>query len=174
MRFHDVTFAYVPGKPVLHDISLYAKPGQKIAFVGSTGAGKTTVTNLINRFYEIEEGQITFDGIPITRIRKDSLRNSIGMVLQDTPLFTGTVMENIRYGRLEATDEECIRAAQQANAHSFIRRLPKATRPRSPPTAPTCRRGSASCWPSPAPPWPIRQCSSSTRPPAPSTHAPSG
>jgi ATP-binding cassette subfamily B multidrug efflux pump len=125
VRFHDVTFAYVPGKPVLHDISLYAKPGQKIAFVGSTGAGKTTVTNLINRFYEIEEGQITFDGIPITRIRKDSLRNSIGMVLQDTHLFTGTVMENIRYGRLEATDEECIRAAQQANAHSFIRRLPQ-------------------------------------------------
>jgi ATP-binding cassette subfamily B multidrug efflux pump len=125
VRFHDVTFGYVPGQPVLHDISLYAKPGQKIAFVGSTGAGKTTITNLINRFYEIQEGSITFDGIDIRQIRKDSLRDSIGMVLQDTHLFTGTVMENIRYGRLDATDEECIRAAKQANAHSFIKRLPQ-------------------------------------------------
>jgi ATP-binding cassette subfamily B protein len=125
VRFHNVTFGYAPGKPVLHDISLYARPGQKIAFVGSTGAGKTTITNLINRFYEIQEGSITFDGIDVREIRKDALRNSIGMVLQDTHLFTGTVMENIRYGRLDATDEECIQAAKQANAHSFIKRLPQ-------------------------------------------------
>jgi ATP-binding cassette subfamily B multidrug efflux pump len=125
VRFHDVTFGYVPDKTVLHDISLYAKPGQKIAFVGSTGAGKTTITNLINRFYEIDHGRITFDGIDIQHIRNDSLRNSIGMVLQDTHLFTGTVMENIRYGRPEATDAECVQAARQANADSFIRRLPE-------------------------------------------------
>ena len=125
LRFHDVTFGYAAGTPVLKDISLYAKPGQKIAFVGSTGAGKTTVTNLINRFYEVDQGQITFDGIDIRRIHKDSLRESIGMVLQDTHLFTGTVMENIRYGRLDATDQECITAAHQANAHSFIKRLPE-------------------------------------------------
>ena len=125
VRFHNVTFGYVPDKTVLHDISLYAKPGQKIAFVGSTGAGKTTITNLINRFYEIEEGSITFDGIDIRQISKDSLRDSIGMVLQDTHLFTGTVMENIRYGRLDATDDDCILAAKQANAHSFIKRLPQ-------------------------------------------------
>jgi ATP-binding cassette subfamily B protein len=125
VRFHNVTFGYVPDKTVLRDVSLYAKPGQKIAFVGSTGAGKTTITNLINRFYEIEQGRITFDGIDIKQIRKDSLRDSIGMVLQDTHLFTGTVMENIRYGRLNATDDECIEAAKQANAHSFIRRLPQ-------------------------------------------------
>jgi ATP-binding cassette subfamily B protein len=125
LRFHDVTFAYVPGKNVLCNISLYAKPGQKIAFVGSTGAGKTTITNLINRFYEINHGQVTFDGIDLKQIRKDSLRHSIGMVLQDTHLFTGTVMENIRYGRLEATDAECVQAAKQANAHSFIKRLPR-------------------------------------------------
>jgi ATP-binding cassette subfamily B protein len=125
VRFHDVTFGYVPDKAVLHNVSLYAKPGQKIAFVGSTGAGKTTITNLINRFYEIEKGQITFDGIDIKRIRKDSLRDSIGMVLQDTHLLTGTVMENIRYGRLDATDAECVQAARQANADSFIRRLPE-------------------------------------------------
>ncbi len=125
VRFHDVTFGYDPDKTVLHDVSLYAKPGQKIAFVGSTGAGKTTITNLINRFYEIQEGSITFDGIDITQIRKDSLRNSIGMVLQDTHLFSGTVLENIRYGRLDATDEECFQAARQANADSFIKRLPQ-------------------------------------------------
>jgi ATP-binding cassette subfamily B protein len=125
VRFHDVTFGYASGEPVLHNISLYAKPGQKIAFVGSTGAGKTTITNLINRFYEIEQGSITFDGIDIRQISKASLRGSIGMVLQDTHLFTGTVMENIRYGRLDATNNDCIRAAQQANAHSFIRRLPQ-------------------------------------------------
>jgi ATP-binding cassette subfamily B multidrug efflux pump len=125
LRFHDVTFAYVPGKNVLCDISLYAKPGQKIAFVGSTGAGKTTIANLINRLYEINHGQITFDGIDLKQIGKDSLRHSIGMVLQDTHLFTGTVMENIRYGRLDATDAECVQAAKQANAHSFIKRLPQ-------------------------------------------------
>ncbi len=124
VRLDRVTFGYDPSQPVLHGISLFAKPGQKIAFVGSTGAGKTTVTNLVNRFYEVDEGAITFDGIDIRRIRKDSLRGSIGMVLQDTHLFTGTVMENIRYGRLTATDDECILAAEQANAHSFIRRLP--------------------------------------------------
>jgi len=125
LRFHGVTFGYVPDSIVLRDISLYAKPGQKIAFVGSTGAGKTTVTYLINRFYEIEHGQITFDGIDIKRIAKNSLRNSIGMVLQDTHLFTGTVMENIRYGRLDATDAKCVEAAVRANADSFIRRLPE-------------------------------------------------
>ena len=124
VRFQDVQFSYVPGKAILHGISLYAKPGQKIAFVGSTGAGKTTITNLINRFYEIEGGMITYDGINVTAIRKDDLRRSLGAVLQDTHLFTGTIMDNIRYGRLDATDEECIAAAQSANAHSFIRRLP--------------------------------------------------
>ena len=125
VRFNDVIFGYVPGQPVLHSVSLFAKPGQKIAFVGSTGAGKTTVTNLVNRFYEVDEGTITFDGIDVQRIAKSSLRLSIGMVLQDTHLFTGSVLENIRYGRLTASDEECIQAAVQANAHSFIRRLPQ-------------------------------------------------
>jgi ATP-binding cassette subfamily B protein len=124
VRFHDVTFGYTEDKTVLHDLSLYAKPGQKIAFVGSTGAGKTTITNLINRFYEIERGQITYDGIDIQEIRKDDLRDSLGMVLQDTHLFSGSILENIRYGRLDATDEECIQAAKQVNAHSFIKRLP--------------------------------------------------
>ena len=125
VRFYGVDFAYVPEKPVLRDLSLYAKPGQKIAFVGSTGAGKTTITNLINRFYDIQGGQITYDGIDVRHIRKDDLRRSLGTVLQDTHLFTGTVMENIRYGRLEATDEDCIRAAKIANAHYFISHLPK-------------------------------------------------
>ena len=125
VRFYDVDFAYMPEKPVLRDLSLYAKPGQKIAFVGSTGAGKTTITNLINRFYDIQGGQITYDGIDVRHIRKDDLRRSLGTVLQDTHLFTGTVMENIRYGRLEATDEDCIRAAKIANAHYFISHLPK-------------------------------------------------
>ncbi len=120
----DVDFAYVEDKKVLKKVNVYANPGQKIALVGSTGAGKTTITNLINRFYEINSGTITYDGIDIRRIKKDSLRRSLGAVLQDTHLFTGTVMENIRYGRLEATDEECIAAAKAANAHSFIRRLP--------------------------------------------------
>ena len=124
VRFSHVDFSYVPGKRILHDVSVYANPGQKIAFVGSTGAGKTTITNLINRFYEIEGGMITYDGINVRSIRKDDLRRSLGAVLQDTHLFTGTIMDNIRYGRLDATDEECIAAARSANAHSFIRRLP--------------------------------------------------
>ena len=125
VRFYGVDFAYVPEKPVLRDLSLYAKPGQKIAFVGSTGAGKTTITNLINRFYDIQGGQITYDGIDVRHIRKDDLRRSLGTVLQDTHLFTGTVMENIRYGKLDATDEECIAAAKLANADSFIEKLPQ-------------------------------------------------
>ena len=124
VRFHDVTFGYEKGRPILQNISLYAKPGQKIAFVGSTGAGKTTITNLINRFYDIADGKIRYDGININKIKKADLRRSLGMVLQDTHLFTGTVMENIRYGRLDASDEECIAAAQLANADGFIRRLP--------------------------------------------------
>ena len=124
VRLNDVCFSYVPEKPILKHVSVYANPGQKIAFVGSTGAGKTTITNLINRFYEIDSGMITYDGIDVCDIRKDDLRRSLGSVLQDTHLFTGTVMENIRYGRLDATDEECIAAAKSANAHSFIRRLP--------------------------------------------------
>ena len=123
--FKDVDFGYVPEeKIVLHDVSLYAYPGQKIAFVGGTGAGKTTITNLINRFYDIQEGTITYDGISINKIKKDDLRHSLGIVLQDTHLFTGTVMENIRYGNLEATDEQCKNAARLANADGFIRRLP--------------------------------------------------
>lgn len=124
VRLEHVNFSYVQGKPVLKDVSVFAKPGQKIAFVGSTGAGKTTITNLINRFYEIDGGSITYDGIDIRDISKASLRRSLGAVLQDTHLFTGTVMDNIRYGRLDATDEECIAAARSTNAHSFIRRLP--------------------------------------------------
>ena len=119
-----VDFAYVPEKTVLHDVTLYAHPGQKIAFVGATGAGKTTITNLINRFYDIADGKIRYDGININKIKKPDLRRSLGIVLQDTNLFTGTVMENIRYGKLDATDEECIYAAKLANAHDFITRLP--------------------------------------------------
>ena len=114
----------MPEKTVLHDINLYGRPGQKIAFVGSTGAGKTTITNLINRFYDISDGKIRYDGINIQKIRKSDLRRSLGIVLQDTHLFTGTVMENIRYGRLDASDEECIAAAKLANANGFIQRLP--------------------------------------------------
>ena len=124
VRFYDVDFGYNPEKTVLHDISLYAKPGQKVAFVGSTGAGKTTITNLINRFYDIQDGKIRYDGINIRKIKKSDLRRSLGIVLQDTHLFTGTVMDNIRYGRLDATDEECMVAAKLANADGFIRRLP--------------------------------------------------
>ena len=120
----DVDFAYEEGKPVLHDITLYAKPGQKVAFVGATGAGKTTITNLINRFYDIADGKVRYDGININKIRKSDLRRSLGVVLQDVNLFTGTVMDNIRYGKLDATDEECIAAAKLANAHDFITRLP--------------------------------------------------
>ncbi len=125
VTFDDVTFGYVPEKTVLHDVTLYAKPGQKIAFVGSTGAGKTTITNLINRFYDIDSGVITYDGIDIKQIRKEDLRRSLSMVLQDTHLFTGTVRENIRYGNLSATDEEVEKAARLANADGFIRRLPQ-------------------------------------------------
>ena len=125
VRFLDVDFAYNPDKQILHNITLYGKPGQKIAFVGATGAGKTTITNLINRFYDIADGKIRYDGININKIKKSSLRKSLGIVLQDTVLFTGTVMENIRYGRLDATDEECIAAAKLAGAHSFIKLLPE-------------------------------------------------
>ncbi len=125
VRFENVVFGYVPGKKVLSGISLYAKPGQKIAFVGSTGAGKTTIINLINRFYEIQGGRILYDGIDIRKIKKDDLRRSLAMVIQDTHLFTGTIADNIRYGRLDATDEEIAEAARLANADSFIRRLPK-------------------------------------------------
>ena len=124
IQMFDVDFGYVPDKIVLHDVSLYAHPGQKIAFVGATGAGKTTITNLINRFYDIADGKIRYDGININKIKKADLRRSLGIVLQDTNLFTGTVMENIRYGRLSATDEECIEAAKLAYAHDFITRLP--------------------------------------------------
>lgn len=124
VTFDGVDFGYNDEKMVLHDIRMYAEPGQKIAFVGSTGAGKTTITNLINRFYDIQDGKIRYDGININKIKKPDLRHSLGIVLQDTHLFTGTVMENIRYGRLDATDEECIEAARLANAHGFIRRLP--------------------------------------------------
>ena len=125
IQMFNVDFGYVPEKLVLHDITLYAKPGQKIAFVGATGAGKTTITNLINRFYDIEDGKIRYDGININKIKKADLRRSLGMVLQDTNLFTGTIMDNIRYGRLEATDEECMEAAKLAGAHDFITRLPE-------------------------------------------------
>ncbi len=125
VRFDHVTFSYDGKVDVLKDLSLYAKPGQKIAFVGSTGAGKTTITNLINRFYDVQTGAITYDGINVKDIRKDDLRRSLGMVLQDTHLFTGTVIENIRYGRLDATDEECVAAAKRSNAHFFISHLPE-------------------------------------------------
>ena len=125
VRFEGVDFGYEPGHPVLHDVSLYAKPGQKIAFVGSTGAGKTTITNLINRFYDVEGGRVVYDGIDVRDIKKESLRRSLGMVLQDTHLFTGTIADNIRFGKLDATQEEVEAAAKVANADSFIRRLPK-------------------------------------------------
>lgn len=125
VRFHDVSFSYDPEKAVLHNVSLYAKPGQMIAFVGSTGAGKTTITNLINRFYDVQQGGITYDGIDVRDIRKSSLRRSLGMVLQDTHLFTDTVLGNLRYGRPDATDDECIEAAKRVGAHSFIKRLPR-------------------------------------------------
>ena len=124
VRLFGVDFAYEPGHTVLHDVSLYAKPGQKVAFVGATGAGKTTITNLLNRFYDIEDGKIRYDGININKIKKSDLRRSLGVVLQDVNLFTGTVMDNIRYGRLDATDEECIAAARLAGADDFVRRLP--------------------------------------------------
>jgi len=123
--FDDVDFGYTDEKQVLYNISMYAHPGQKIAFVGGTGAGKTTITNLINRFYDIQDGKIRYDDININKIRKADLRRSLGMVLQETHLFTGTVLDNIRYGKLDATDEECIAAAKLANADGFIRRLPE-------------------------------------------------
>jgi len=125
VQLRDVSFGYAPGKDVLHDVSVYARPGQKVAFVGATGAGKTTITNLINRFYDVQEGEIFYDGINVRRIRKADLRRSLGIVLQDTNLFTGTVRENIRYGKLDATDEEVYAAARLANAHDFISRLPE-------------------------------------------------
>ena len=124
IELFDVDFGYELNKIVLHDISLYAKPGQKIAFVGATGAGKTTITNLLNRFYDIEDGKIRYDGININKIKKDDLRRSLGLVLQDTNLFTGTIKDNIKYGREDATDQEVIEAAKLANAHDFIMRLP--------------------------------------------------
>lgn len=125
VRLHDVDFGYVKDKIVLHDITLYAEPGTKVAFVGATGAGKTTITNLLNRFYDIDDGKIRYDGINITKIKKGDLRRSLGIVLQDTNLFTGTVMDNIRYGKLDASDEECMAAAKLAGAHDFITRLPE-------------------------------------------------
>ena len=125
MRLIDVDFGYVENKQVLHDVSVYAEPGQKVAFVGATGAGKTTITNLINRFYDISDGQILYDGIDVRKIKKADLRRSLGIVLQDVNLFTGTVMDNIRYGKLSATDEECIAAAKLAGADDFISRLPQ-------------------------------------------------
>ena len=125
VRLFNVDFGYVPEKIVLHDISLYARPGQKVAFVGATGAGKTTITNLLTRFYDIADGKIRYDGININKIRKSELRRSLGMVLQDTNLFTDTVMGNIRYGKLDATDEECIAAAKLVGADDFITRLPE-------------------------------------------------
>ena len=125
VRFEDVTFGYNPDKVILKDISLFAKPGQKLAFVGSTGAGKTTITNLINRFYDIQEGKIRYDEINIGKIKKDDLRRSLGIVLQDTHLFTGTVRENIAFGKLDATEDEVVAAAKLANAHGFIMRLPQ-------------------------------------------------
>ena len=125
VRLIDVDFGYEPNKEVLHDVSVYAEPGQKVAFVGATGAGKTTITNLINRFYDISDGQILYDGIDVSKIKKADLRRSLGIVLQDVNLFTGTVMDNIRYGKLSATDEECIAAAKLAGADDFISRLPQ-------------------------------------------------
>ena len=125
VRFHDVSFGYTPDRMILQNLSLYAKPGQKIAFVGSTGAGKTTITNLINRFYEVSGGSITYDGMDVRLIKKNDLRRSLGVVLQDTHLFTGTVADNIRFGKLDATQAEIEKAAKIANADSFIRRLPQ-------------------------------------------------
>ena len=125
VRFFDMSFGYEPDHMVLHDLTLYAKPGQKLAFVGSTGAGKTTITNLINRFYDVQDGKIRYDGININKIKKADLRHSLGIVLQDTHLFTGTIMENIRYGKLDATDEEVYNAAKLAHADQFIKMLPK-------------------------------------------------
>ena len=156
VRFDHVTFSYDGEKAVLNDVSLFAKPGQKIAFVGSTGAGKTTITNLINRFYDVQQGTITYDGIDVKDIAKDSLRRSLGIVLQDTHLFTGTVADNIRYGKLDATDEEVRAAAKLANADAFIRHLPQGYDTVITGDGGSLRQGS--CWPSPAPPCPTRRC----------------
>ncbi len=150
VRFHDVTFSYDGQVDVLKNVDLYAKPGQKIAFVGSTGAGKTTITNLINRFYDVQKGSITYDGIDVKEIKKDDLRRSLSMVLQDTHLFTGSVRENIRYGRLDATDEEIVEAAKLANAHSFIKHLPQGYDTVLTADGANLSQGSASSSPSPA------------------------
>ena len=154
MRFEHVSFGYEPGQPILKDVSLYAKPGQKIAFVGSTGAGKTTITNLINRFYDVQEGRVTYDGIDVRDIKKDDLRRSLGIVLQDTHLFTGTIADNIRFGKLDATDEEVVRAARIANADSFIRRLPQGYDTLVTADGANLSQGSGSCWPLPGRRWP--------------------
>ena len=146
VRFENVDFGYEEGQTILHDVSLYAKPGQKIAFVGSTGAGKTTITNLINRFYDVQKGRVVYDGIDVRDIRKDDLRRSLGIVLQDTHLFSGTIADNIRFGKLDATQEEVERAARIANADSFIRRLPQGLRYHG-----HCRRRQPLAGPAPAP-----------------------
>lgn len=158
VRFDHVVFGYDDRKVILHDISLFAKPGQKIAFVGSTGAGKTTITSLINRFYEIQSGTITYDGIDVRDIRKDSLRRSLGVVLQDTHLFTGTVADNIRYGRLDATDEEVEAAAQLAVRIPLSGTCPTDTTRSSPETAGTSPRANGSCSTLPGRRVPIRRC----------------
>jgi ATP-binding cassette subfamily B multidrug efflux pump len=155
VQFFDVDFGYVPEKIVLHDVSLYAKPGEKVAFVGATGAGKTTITNLINRFYDLADGKIRYDGININKIKKPDLRRSLGIVLQDVNLFTGTVMDNIRYGRLDATDEECIAAVPMPTTLLCCCRM--GIRRFSPGTAPACRRDSASCFPLQEQQWQIRR-----------------
>ena len=157
MVFDDVDFGYTEDKIVLHNIDMYAQPGQKIAFVGSTGAGKTTITNLINRFYDIQDGKIRYDGININKIKKADLRRSLGIVLQDTHLFTGTVMENIRYGKLDATDEEVYAAARLANADGFIKRLPEGYHTLLTGDGANLSQGSGSFLPSPGQRLPIRR-----------------
>ena len=158
VRFHNVDFGYVKGHLILQGLSLYAKPGQKIAFVGSTGAGKTTITNLINRFYDVTAGSITYDGIDVRLIRKDALRRSLGIVLQDTHLFTGTVADNIRFGKLDATQEEVERAAKIANADSFIRRLPKGYDTMVTADGANLSQGQRQLLPSPGRRWRTRRC----------------
>ena len=158
VRFDHAAFGYEPERTILHDISLYAKPGQKIAFVGSTGAGKTTITNLINRFYDINSGKITYDGIDIQKIKKQDLRRSLGIVLQDTHLFTGTIADNIRFGKLDATMEEIQKAARIANADSFIRRLPQGYNTMVTGDEGTSLRDSGSFLPLPGLPLPILRC----------------
>ena len=162
-RFEDVTFGYNEDKVILKDISLFAKPGQKLAFVGSTGAGKTTITNLINRFYDIQEGKIRYDGINITKIKKDDLRRSLGIVLQDTHLFTGTIRDNIRYGNLDATDEQIHQAAKLAHADQFIQMLPNGYDTMLSGDGEELSRDSASCFLSQELPWQIHRFSSSMK-----------